>query len=118
MRQIVCRFANCGPGIRRLLQHMALKKAVVTIDAAGCQTVIVQNLRKAGANYVLAVKRNQRIHHKAVITTFDNAERGVFTPEAQDRYETVARNGGRRERRTCTVLGGPGLCEWVADPTA
>ena len=23
--------------------------------------------------------------------------------------ETVERNGGRRERRTCTVLGGPGL---------
>ena len=27
-------------------------------------------------------------------------------------------DGGRRERRTCTVLGGPGLCEWVADPAA
>ncbi|MCY4521590.1 MAG: ISAs1 family transposase, partial [Caldilineaceae bacterium] len=46
------------------------------------------------------------------------AERGAFRPEVQDRCETVERNGGRRERRTCTVLGGPGLCEWVADPEA
>ena len=30
--------------------------------------------------------------------------------------ETVERNGGRRERRLCMVLGGPGLCERVADP--
>ena len=52
------------------------------IDAAGCQQAIVQALQAAGADCVLAVKRN----------------------------------GGRRERRTCTVLGGPGLCEWVADP--
>ena len=34
----------------------------------------------------------------------------------QDRCETVEYNGGRRERRTCTVLGGPGLCAQVADP--
>ncbi len=31
----------------------------------------------------------------------------------EDCCETVERNGGRRERRTCTVLG-----EWVADPAA
>ena len=47
---------------------------------------------------------------------FDDAERGAFAPQAEDRCQTVERNGGRRERRTGTVLGGPGLCEWVADP--
>ena len=87
----------------------------MTIDAAGCQTAIVQNLRKAGADYVLAVKRNQGTLHREVKAAFDDAERGAFRPEVQDRCETVERNGGRRERRTCTVLGGPGLCEWVAD---
>ena len=35
-----------------------------------------------------------------------------------DRCETVERNGGRRERRICTVLGGPGLGPRVADPKA
>jgi predicted transposase YbfD/YdcC len=36
----------------------------------------------------------------------------------QDHCETVERNGGRSERRTCTVLGGPDLCARVADPDA
>ena len=72
----------------------------------------MQDLRAAGADYVLAVKRNQRTLHREVRAAFADAERGAFTPEAEDRCETVERNGGR----TGTVLGGPGLCEWVADP--
>ncbi len=100
----------------RLLEHMVREGAVVTIDAAGCQTAIVQALRQAGADYVLALKRNQRNLHREVKAAFDDADRGAFAPEAEDRCETVERNGGRRERRTGTVLGGPGLCEWVADP--
>ncbi len=89
--------------IPRLLDRLALKGAVVTIDAAGCQTAIVQALRAAGADYVLAVKRNQHTLHKEVKAAFDDAARGTFAPEVQDHCETVARNGGRRERRTCTV---------------
>ena len=100
----------------RLLGRMVLEGDVVTIDAAGCQTAIVQDLRAAGADYVLAVKRNQSQLHTEVAAAFADAEPGTFTPEAQDRYETVERNGGRTERRTVTVLGGPGLCAWVADP--
>lgn len=45
---------------------------------------------------------------------FADAERGAFTPEAEDRCQTVERNGERTERRTCTGLGGSGLGEWVA----
>ncbi len=102
--------------IPRLLGRMVLEGAVVTIDAAGCQRAIVQDLRAADADYVLAVKRNQPTLHAEVCAAFAEADRGAFTPEVQDGCETVERNGGRRERRTCTVLGGPGLCEWVADP--
>ena len=91
----------------RLLDCLALEGAVVTIDDAGCQGPIV-----------LAVQRNQRTFRKEVMTAFDDAERGAFTPPAENRCQTVERNGGRTERRTCTVLGGPGLCEWVADPQA
>ena len=102
--------------IPRLLERMVLEGAVVTIDAAGCRRAIVQALRAAGADYVLAVKRHQPTLHAEVRAAFAEAEQGVFTPEVQDHGETVERNGGRRERRTGTVLGGPGLCEWVADP--
>lgn len=47
---------------------------------------------------------------------FDEAERGVLTPVVTDRCETLARTGGRRARRTGTVLGGPGLGASGADP--
>ena len=78
----------------------------------------MQALREAGADYLRAVKRNQGTLHKEVKAAFGDAGRSAFTPEAEDRCETVERNGGRRERRLCTVLGGPGLGEWVADPEA
>ena len=73
-----------------LLECMVLEGAVVIIDAVGCQWAIVQDL-----------------HATEVRAAFEEAERGAFTPEVQDHCETVERNGGRRERRTCTVLGGP-----------
>ena len=92
--------------------------AVVTIDAAGCQTAIVQALRQADADYLLALKGNQGTLHRQVKAAFDEAERGILTPAVTDRCETVERNGGRRERRRCTVLGGPGLGPRVADPKA
>ena len=63
----------------------------------------------------------ERCHRTVVARAsdlFDDAERGTFTPEAEDRCETVERNSGRTERRTCTVLGGPDLDEWMADPEA
>ncbi len=79
--------------IPRLLERMVLEGAVVTIDAAGCQRAIVQALRAAGADYVLAVKRNQPSRHAEVRAAFEEADRGAFTPEVQDRCEIVERNG-------------------------
>ena len=95
----------------RLLARLVLEGSVATIGAAGCQRAIVQALQAAGADYVLALKRNQRTFHRAVKEAFDEAARGAFRPQ-------VEHNGGHRERRRCTVLGGPGLCEGVADPEA
>ena len=65
------------------------------------QPAIGQALREAGADYVLAVKRNHPTLHREVKAAFDNAERGAFWPQAED----------RRERRRCTVLG-----EWGRGP--
>ena len=66
----------------RLLDRRVLEGAVVTIDAAGCQTAIVQVLREAGADHVLAVKRNPCPFSRNVMTAFSDAERGAFAPEA------------------------------------
>ena len=102
----------------RLLDRMHLEGAVVTIDAAGCQRDIVQALQDADADYVLALKGNQGTLHRQVKAAFDAADRGDCIPEVEDCCETVERNGGRHERRICTVLGGPGLGPRVAAPEA
>ena len=112
------RKSNEITALPRLLDRIHLEGAVVTIDAAGCQTAIVQALRQADADYLLALKGNQGTLHRQVKAAFDEAERGVLTPAVKDRCETVERNGGRRERRICTVLGGPGLGASVADSKA
>ena len=78
----------------------------------------MQALRAAAADYLLALKGNQGTLHRKVKAAFDAADRGAFLPEVEDRCEIVERNGGRRERRRGTVLGGPGLCSRVADPEA
>ena len=51
--------SKASTAIPRLLARIVLEGAIVTIDAASCQKAIVQDLRTAGADYVLALKRNQ-----------------------------------------------------------
>ena len=45
--------------IPRLLELLALRGCIVTIDAMGCQREIAEQIVEAGADYVLAVKENQ-----------------------------------------------------------
>jgi predicted transposase YbfD/YdcC len=45
--------------IPQLLDLLDIPGDVVTIDAMGCQTAIVEKIRKKKPDYVLAVKENQ-----------------------------------------------------------
>jgi len=44
--------------IPKLLEVLSLKNSIVTIDAMGCQTAIVEKIIEKEADYVLAVKNN------------------------------------------------------------
>ena len=46
--------------IPTLLDLLEIEGATITIDAMGCQTAIAENIIDAGADYVLAVKENQK----------------------------------------------------------
>jgi predicted transposase YbfD/YdcC len=49
-----------------LIEMLDLKKAIVTIDAAGCQKEIADKIRDKGGDYVLALKGNQgKLHDEA-----------------------------------------------------
>jgi hypothetical protein len=51
--------------IPALLQLLALKGCIVTIDAMGCQTAIARQILAQGGDYLLALKGN----HKKAYTT-------------------------------------------------
>jgi hypothetical protein len=63
--------------IPALLDLLALKGCIVTIDAMGCQRVIAQTIVEQGADYVLALKGNQPTLAQAVEQFF------VSGPEAE-----------------------------------
>jgi predicted transposase YbfD/YdcC len=82
-----------------LLQVLALKGCIVTIDAMGCQTEIVQTIVAQGADYVLALKGNQGTLHREVQELFAHAHTTHFAEVAHDFHETVHKGHGRLEVR-------------------
>ena len=89
--------------IPRLLDRIHPGRAVVTIDAAGCQRAIVQVLRAADADHVLAVKGNRQSLHRKVKVAFDDAEQGVLSTRSRSRsgpgrgqfHQSLALAGGK-----------------------
>ena len=59
--------------ILRLLEMLELNGCIVTIDAMGCQKEIAQEIVGRGADYVLAVKKNQRRLHQDLRDLFEGA---------------------------------------------
>ena len=56
--------------IPELLKLLAIKGCIVTIDAMGCQTHIVQQIIDQEGDYLLTLKRNQKKTYHAVTTYF------------------------------------------------
>ena len=96
----------------RLLDALNLKGAIVTIDAMGCQTGIARQIHRAGGDYILALKGNQKEAMEAVATQFakldalaeDKRENGTPCPALAAVAETVELSHGRFEQRVCTVI--------------
>lgn len=59
--------------IPRLLERLELRGALVTIDAMGCQHGIADTIVKRGADYLLALKGNQKSLHAEVAMYFEQA---------------------------------------------
>jgi len=103
--------------IPELLQLLEIKGAIVTIDAMGCQKHIAEQIvNKNKADYVLALKKNQRQLYEEVELLFKCAEYNKDIHTAY--YQTKEKNHGRTEKRLClcaevgTWLGALGK-EWT-----
>jgi predicted transposase YbfD/YdcC len=88
-----------------LLAALDLTGAVVTLDAAGCQKEIVEQIREQGGDYVVCVKGNQRSLRDAVADVFERAGEAEFVGCSM--AGEVGVGHGRVEERYVTVLKNP-----------
>ena len=94
------------PAIKALLDTLALKGCIVTIDAIGCQTEIAQKILDRGGDYLLAVKDNQKDLADALREFFADGETWGFGSLPVSHYQSLEKDHGRIETRQAT---------WVSD---
>lgn len=84
--------------IPELLKVLDIEGCIITIDAMGCQTKIAREIIGKGADYILAVKENQKELHADIVDTFRFLQKNKMIS-----HEDVDAGHGRVETRVCTV---------------
>ena len=93
-------------GIRELLSMLDISGSVISIDAIGCQKDIAREITGHQADYILAVKGNQRELHKQV-------EESFLLQKPADTHHQIDKGHGRIETRDCSVIY---QMKWIDDP--
>lgn len=83
--------------IPKLLKILDIEGCIVTIDAMGTQKEIAEQIIENKADYILALKSNQRYLKENVETIFK-----VQTPTSE--HTTIEKGHGRIETRHCQVI--------------
>lgn len=90
--------------IKALLETLVLKGCIVTMDALGCQTDVVEKIVARGGDYVLAVKDNQKNLSQAVVEFFSTAEAFDFRHINVQKRDWVEKDHGRLETRRAAFV--------------
>ena len=93
--------------IPELLQLLDLRGCLVTIDAAGTQTKIAATIVDRQADYLLALKKNQKGLAEDVQTLYEWAHSIGFADLQHDHARTVSKGHGRVEIRECWTISDP-----------
>jgi predicted transposase YbfD/YdcC len=93
--------------IPKLLKMLEITGSLVTIDAMGCQTEIAEKIIDAKADYVLAVKENQKTLYKGISWFFLTQREQGFARVRVSRHETHEKGHGREETRQYFVCAVP-----------
>lgn len=86
--------------IPALLKLLDIKGAIVTIDAMGCQQKIAAQIIEQEADYILAVKGNQKELLEGVVDSFK-------LQPTTSHCQQINKDHGRIEQRTCSVIVNP-----------
>ena len=95
--------------IPKLLDLVAVAGCTVTIDAMGCQKTIATKIIDSNADYVLAVKKNNRNLYNSLELSFQQATRA--NSSNLDYYETFNNGHGRKEIRRYWITSDIGWLE-------
>ena len=96
--------------IPELLETIDVKGATVTIDAAGCQKNIVEKIRIAEGNYLIALKGNQGTLHAEAQNFFDQAREVKYEGTKCAKTKKIEKAHGRNEEREVVVTNN---LEWL-----
>jgi predicted transposase YbfD/YdcC len=94
--------------IPKLLEALAIKGCLVSIDAMGTQREIARSIRALGAHYLLAVKANQPTLHEAL--------QGAFVGQWDEVHKVVQTGHGRHVFQIVRTLPNTGQVDtatWV-----
>jgi len=93
--------------IPQLLEALEISGCIVTIDAMGCQTDIVEKIVDREADYVLGLKENQGHLYEDVERLFADLEDSQYKAYRFDYDKTVDKGHGRIETRECWTISDP-----------
>jgi len=100
--------------IPKLLDLLALKGSIVSIDAMGTQKKIAKKIRQKKADYVLSLKDNHPTLHQDIVLFLSHEIEKMNknkTHKIVDRYEEHDKGHGRIEQRICYVTD---QLDWLA----
>lgn len=90
--------------IPQLLDVLDIEKCTVTIDAMGCQTALVEQIRENNADYMISCKENQKRLHADIKSCFENITMQQEGLLPFDYHETISEGHGRHEVRKCWTM--------------
>ena len=90
--------------IPELIKVLELSGSIVTIDAIGCQKEIVKQIVKKEADYVIAVKSNQKNLAKNIERVFEEAIKNRLAGFRASTYSTQETSRGREEIRNYVMI--------------
>lgn len=111
-QQKVSSKSNEITAIPALIEMLEIEGSIITIDAMGCQKEIASLIVKKKADYILALKGNQKLLHEAVDNYFKLAQKENFSQQECDYFKQVEAGHHRIEKRevwTIPVSSLPGL---------
>ncbi len=98
--------SNEIPAIPKLLDQLEIKGHVISVDAMGTQTAVAKKVIDKGADYLMALKRNQSALHDEVIAQFHFATTQIALDKSKAwslAEETEKANGRVTTRRVAVT---------------